>query len=136
MSESPFAVAERYIQLRRIYQSPSWGDFAIRINELILSPLIALMMLLLGKLDVLSIATAIWYAYLSWKDGSEYWTRRLQMQQMYLITMKTGGPHIVTNDPQYLPYVYADAVVRDDMRRRGSVTVRRSEEPSRHMPRG
>ncbi len=125
MSESPFAVAERYIQLRRIYQSPSWGDFAIRINELILSPLIALMMLLLGKLDVLSIATAIWNAYRSWTDWSEYWTRRLQMQQMYLITMKTGGPHIVTNDPQYLPYVYADAVVRDDMRRRGSVTVRR-----------
>lgn len=125
MSESPFAVAERYIQLRRIYQSPSWGDFAIRINELILSPLIALMMLLLGKLDVLSIATAIWNAYRSWTDWSEYWTRRLQMQQMYLITMKTGGPHIVTNDPQYLPYVYADAVVRDDMRRRGSATGRR-----------
>ena len=125
MSESPFAVAERYIQLRRIYQSPSWGDFAIRINELIVGPLIALMLLLLGRLDVLSLATSIWNAYRSWTDWSEYWTLRLQMQQMYLITMKTGGPHIVTNDPQYLPYVYADAVVRDDMRRRGSATGRR-----------
>ncbi len=124
MSSSPFAVAERYIQLRRIYQSPSWGDFAIRINELIVGPLIALMLLLLGRLDVLSLATAIWNAYRSWTDWSEYWTLRLQMQQMYLITMKTGGPHIVTNDPTYLPYVYADAVVRDDMRRRGSERVR------------
>lgn len=134
-SESPFAVAERYIQLRRIYQSPSWGDFAIRINELILSPLIGLLLLLLNKLDTLSMVTTALNTYRAWKDWTEYWTLRLQMQRMYLITMKTGGPHIVTNDSEYLPYVYADAVVRDDMRRQDSARVRRSEEPSTHSRR-
>ena len=73
--------------------------------------------------------------YRAWKDWTEYWTLRLQMQRMYLITMKTGGPHIVTNDSEYLPYVYADAVVRDDMRRQDSARVRRSEEPSTHSRR-
>jgi hypothetical protein len=39
---------------------------------------------------------------------------------MYLKTMQIGGPFIVTNDPEYIPYVFADAVTRHDMRHRGS----------------
>jgi hypothetical protein len=37
---------------------------------------------------------------------------KLEVQQMFLTTMVHGGPRIVTNDPDYMPYVYADAVFR------------------------
>lgn len=129
---SPFAIADRYIALRNQYASPSWGDVAMRVNELILSPFIALVLLLLRRLDFLSGVSACLGAYTAWSQWIEYNELRFQVQSMYLVTMRTGGPHIVTNDPTYLPYVYADAVVRHDMRHRGSATERHSAGLWRH----
>jgi hypothetical protein len=94
-------------------------------NELILSPIIALCMLLLRKMDFLSGLSAAFSAVRAWSDWIEYNTLRFQVQEMYILTMQTGGPQIVTNDPVYLPYVYADAVVRHGMRRPGSERERR-----------
>ena len=31
---------------------------------------------------------------------------------MFLYSQSVGGPFIVTNDPIYMPYVFADAVYR------------------------
>ena len=101
----------------------------MRVNEMILSPLISLTFLQLESLDVISIVTAAFSAYRVWREWFEYSELRFTMQHMYLTTMATGGPHIVTNDPEYLPYVYADAVVRAGMRRPGSVRVRLQPEP-------
>lgn len=95
----------------------------IRINEMILSPLITLTLLGLDSLDVVSLVTAVLSTYRVWRDWIEYSDLRFTMQHMYLTTMATGGPQIVTNDPTYLPYVYADAVVRASMRRPGSAWV-------------
>lgn len=97
----------------------------MRMNELIVSPIIALCMFLLRRMDFLSGLSACLSAYRAWSDWIEYSALRFQVQEMYLITMRTGGPQIVTNDPTYLPYVYADAVVRQRMRHPDSATERR-----------
>ena len=123
-SKSPFALAERYIELRRICAPRSWGDLMIRINEMILTPLITIFFVLADKFEWMSVIPAVMSTYRVWSEWIEFSTLRFQMQQMYLTTMKTGGPFIVTNDPDYLPYVYADAVVRHDMHRQGSATDR------------
>lgn len=97
----------------------------MRINELILSPLITLTFLCLRSLDFVSILTAAASTYRAWSEWIEFCTLRFAMQDMYLATMASGGPQIVTNDPTYLPYVYADAVTRLNMRRPGSGLVPR-----------
>ncbi len=125
----PFKVAERYLELKRVCAPKSVGDTMMRVNEMILSPLISLTVLQLESLDVVSIVTAAFSAYRVWREWFEYSELRFTMQHMYLMTMATGGPQIVTNDPEYLPYVYADAVVRAGMRRPGSVPVRLRPEP-------
>jgi hypothetical protein len=124
-SKSPFATAERYIELRRICAPRSWGDLMIRINEMILTPLITIFFILFDKFEFMSVIPAAMSTYRVWSEWIEFSNLRFQMQQMYLTTMKTGGPFIVTNDPDYLPYVYADAVVRHDMLRQDSATERR-----------
>jgi hypothetical protein len=109
------------------------GDTMMRINEMILSPLISLTFLQLDSLDLVSIMTAAFSVYRVWREWFEYSELRFTMQHMYLTTMATGGPQIVTNDPEYLPYVYADAVVRLGMRRPGSARVRPRLGPWSHI---
>jgi hypothetical protein len=116
----PFKVAERYLQLKKVCAPRSMGDTMLRINEMILSPLISLTFLCLNSWDTMSLLTAALSTYRVWMEWLEYSELRFTMQHMYLTTMATGGPQIVTNDPEYLPYVYADAVVRHGMRRPGS----------------
>lgn len=131
-NKSPFAVAERYITLRRVCAPSSWGDVMIRINEMILTPLITIFFVLTDKFDWMSFLPAALSTYRVWSEWIEFCSLRFQMQDMYLTTMKTGGPHIVTNNPDYLPYVYADAVIRHDMHRPGSGMVRLRGQPLRH----
>ena len=104
----------------------------IRINEMILTPLITIFFVLSDKFELMSVLPAAMSTYRVWSEWIEFCSLRFEMQQMYLTTMKTGGPQIVTNDPDYLPYVYADAVVRHDMRRQGSGADRLQGEPLTH----
>ena len=97
----------------------------IQMNELIVTPFIAIALLLLDKMDLLSLFSTTLRTVQAWMEWLEYNDLRFQMQRMYLRTMQTGGPQIVTNDPKYLPYVYAHSVITHDMRRRGSETGRR-----------
>ena len=130
----PFKLAERYLQAKKIYAPRSMGDTMMRINELIVSPLVSLTFLCLRSLDMVSILTAVVSTYRAWAGWIEFCQLRFLMQEMYLITMASGGPHIVTNDPTYLPYVYADAVLRAGTRRPGSGLVpQRREEPWRRI---
>lgn len=112
----PFEAAEQYIQLRKRYFPKSWGDTMININEMILTPLITIFLLLIDKLDFMSLISSSVAVYRSWIGWMQYQELRFRMQRMYLKTMQMGGPFIVTNDPEYLPYVYADAMVRLSMR--------------------
>jgi hypothetical protein len=95
----------------------------LRVNELVVTPFVTLTLLFLNTLDVASLLSATISVYRSWSEWISFLDLRFHMQHMYLTTMSTGGPHIVTNDPDYMPYVYADAVVRASMHRPGSATV-------------
>ncbi len=91
----------------------------IRLNEMVLGPMIVLFMAFLGKGDLFGVVSAAMTAHRSWSEWLEYDGLRFDVQNMYLKTMAMGGPFIRTNDPTYQAYVYADAVMRD-MLRRGS----------------
>lgn len=108
----PFKVAERYIELRKLCAPPSWGDTAIRLNEMIIAPMVALYSLFTGDYDLFMIGSAAMTTHRVWSEWLEYDDLRFEVQRMYLATMASGGPQIVTNDNTYLPYVYADAVTR------------------------
>jgi hypothetical protein len=129
----PFKVAERYLQLKKLCAPRSVGDQMIQINEMILAPLISLTFLCLQSLDLVSALTSALSVYRAWSRWIEYSSLRFEMQRMYLQTMAHGGPQIVTNDPEYLPYVYADAVVRAGMRRQGPGVVLRRLGPWSHI---
>lgn len=112
MLTEPFQIAERYIQLRKRCLPESWGDIAVFFNELVLGPAITVFLLLMGNRDILMVFSAVTRAYSAWCDWEEYHALRSTVQEMFLITMKNGGPYITTNNVEYLPYVFADAVVR------------------------
>ena len=97
----------------------------IQMNELVITPFITIALVLLEKLDFLSVLSTAFRTVQAWMEWLEYNDLRFQMQQMYLLTMQTGGPQIVTNDPKYLPYVYAHSVVTHGMRHPGSAQERR-----------
>lgn len=100
------------MQLRKRYTTSSWGDIIILFNEMVLGPLITLFLFLIGSVDMFMVISTSMSAYRAWHDWEEYHSLRSHMQDMALLMFKTGGPQIRTNDPQYFPYVIADAVVR------------------------
>jgi hypothetical protein len=84
----------------------------IRLNEMLIAPLISCFFLFLGEGDFLMIVSAATTAYRAWSEWIEFEDLRFQVQNMYLLTMAAGGPFISTNDTDYQAFVYADAVVR------------------------
>ena len=111
-TDTPFVTAERFLQLQKLCASPSWGDTAIRFNEMIVAPMVALFCIFTGDRDLFMIGSAAMTAHRSWTEWLEYQDHRFAIQRMYLQTMASGGPQIVTNDAKYMPYVFADALVR------------------------
>ena len=65
--------------------------------------------------DAISTAMTVLKTYQVWKDYTEYTSLRFEVQNMMLYCQVVGGPFIVTNDPTYMPYVYADAVQRTSL---------------------
>lgn len=109
---TPFEIAERFIQLRKICRPLSIAETLTRISDMILMPMIIVFLMILKKSDIFMVVSAVTKAYQSWKTWFEYTDLRFQIQRMYLHTASVGGPFIVTNDPTYMPYVFADAVYR------------------------
>ena len=108
----PFQTAERFIKLREQWNPESKVEMMMRINELILNPLITLFLVMIKKSDLFSTIPAVISIVQSWMGWIEYNNLRFVVQKMYLHTIQVGGPFIVTNDPTYMPYVFADAVQR------------------------
>lgn len=109
---SPFELAERFIQLRKACAPASWADQITLLTEMIVMPVIMLFYVFSHDYEIMSSVSTAARAYRSWKNWTEYTDLKFQVQRMYLHTMKVGGPFIVTNDPTYMPYVFADAVYR------------------------
>ena len=111
---NPFEKAERYIELRKTYSPNSCVDMMIRINEMIITPWITIFLVFFDSIDLFTLIPSLLSVYRVWSGWLEYQELRFLMQRMYLRTMQHGGPFIVTNDTDYLPYVYADAMIRLD----------------------
>lgn len=109
---TPFEIAEHYLQLRKKFKSESWVDFMTHMNDLVLTPFIFIFMLLTGRATPFFILTTLLELFKLFREYYSYSTLRYKLQHMFILTMLTGGPHISTNNPDYMPYVFADAVVR------------------------
>jgi hypothetical protein len=115
-----FQTAERYIELRKKCVSQAWVDTIMRFNEMVIAPIITLFFIFTGNTDIFAILSSSVSVYRAWSEWLEYSDLRFEVQDMFLKTMASGGPQIVTNDPDYMAYVYADAVFRQNALRRHS----------------
>jgi hypothetical protein len=91
---------------------PSWGSAMIRLNEMLLAPILAFFFAFLGQGGFMKVISAATTAHKAWSEWIEFQDLRFQVQRLYLVSSMVGGPFIRTNNPEYEPYVYADAVVR------------------------
>jgi hypothetical protein len=112
LPEDPFKTAERFIQIRDKCLPLTWTAQLQRINDMILMPLITICLFFIGNGDMMMLLSTAVTAHRVWTEWMEYTELRFAMQRMRLRTAVVGGPFIVTNDPKYMPYVWADAVVR------------------------
>ena len=112
LPSQPFKTAERYIQLRKICHPISWADSITRMNDMILMPIISFFLLFIHAEDLITAAFTMIKTYQVWAEFTEYTELRFEVQRMFLYSQSVGGPFIVTNDPTYMPYVFADAVYR------------------------
>lgn len=112
MQRSPFQLAERYIQIRKKFVPETWSDTILLINDLILNPLITIFFLLTKKSTLIAAIPTLFSTLQLWRTWFEYTDLRATVQRMFLITVASGGPFIVTNDTTYMPYVWADGVMR------------------------
>ncbi len=113
---TPFELAETYIQLRKKCVPTTWADTALLVNELLFAPILFCFLLFTGNLDIFMGFSSLSRIYEAWMDWIRYNDARFLVQDMFLVTMSAGGPFIRTNDPQYMPYVFADAVTRTQLR--------------------
>jgi len=116
--KTAFQTAERYIQLSNVWETGEWVPLIKHINEMILMPLIAFFSYSVGYSDVMFCLTTAVGAMNAWSDYTEFIELKFAMQRMELQARRIGGPFISTNDPTYMPYVWADAVTREAPRRR------------------
>jgi hypothetical protein len=84
----------------------------MRFNEMVIAPILTIFFIFVRDRDLFATVSSGIAIYRAWSEWIEYNEARLNVQMMFLKTMAYGGPHIVTNDPEYMPYVYADAVIR------------------------
>jgi len=120
MPKTAFQTADRYITLARSWDTPETYSNIKHINEMILMPLIAFITHVMNASDPIFFFTSFMTAWGAWVEYAEFVELTFTMQRMQLEAVRRGGPFIVTNDPTYLPYVWADAVTRERVRRRRS----------------
>lgn len=111
-----FQRADRFIKLRSVFQPKTWGDTVLRLNEMLISPLITVFLLFLGYGDIFSVIGMLVSTIRIWRERLEYESLRDDMMFMYLAMMRLGGPCIVTNDTSYMPYVFAHTITSAEQR--------------------
>ena len=110
--KTAFQTAERYIQLTKVWETDEWVPLIKHINEMILMPLIAFFSYCAGYSDIMFCLSTFVGATSAWTEYAEFVELTFVMQRMELQARRVGGPFISTNDPTYMPYVWADAVTR------------------------
>ena len=123
--KTAFQTAERYIQLTKVWETDEWVPLIKHINEMILMPLIAFFSYCAGYSDIMFCLSTFVGATSAWTEYAEFVELTFVMQRMELQARRVGGPFISTNDPTYMPYVWADAVTRESVRQPRSGNIRR-----------
>jgi hypothetical protein len=108
----PFETAERYIQLKKKYAPTSWYATMSLISDMILMPIITIFFIFLYQADPMTVGMTVLKSYQVWKEYTEFVSLKFEVQNMFLYCQAVGGPFIVTNNPTYMPYVFADATYR------------------------
>jgi hypothetical protein len=119
-TQTAFQTAERYIQLSKVWDSDAWVPLLKHISEMILMPLIAFFSYSIGYSDIMFCLSTFASAMSAWSEYTEFIELKFAMQRMQLQARRVGGPFISTNDPTYMPYVWADAVTRESFHPPGS----------------
>jgi len=112
LPKHPFKTAERFITVRDTCLPSTWTLQMQRFSDMIVMPLITLCLFLAGSSDIFMLMSTAATAYRVWAEWAEYTELRFVMQRMRMRMAQVKGPFIVTNYPKYMPYVWADAVVR------------------------
>ena len=118
-----FQRADRFIKLRSVFQPKTWGDTVLRLNEMLISPLITVFLLFLGYGDIFSVIGMLVSTFRVWRERLEYESLRDDMMFMYLAMMRLGGPCIVTNDTSYMPYVFAHTITSAEQRHSNTAAI-------------
>lgn len=105
----PFRIAEQLVQSQR---DTSWVHTLESIKDRILLPWMVLYFILRGNPSLVMTVSTLFRAYQSWRSFLSLQEARFTLQRMKMYSILVGGPFITTNDPTYMPYVYADAVMR------------------------
>ena len=100
-----FKDTNEYFDLRRKFKGIYvWIDM--------LSPLITIISFILyGAYDIFSLMS-FGKAFLAFREWLRYRQLSSQMSKWKQTVLKSGGPFIATNDPEYHVYVYADGMQR------------------------
>ena len=100
-----FKDTNEYFDLRRKFKGIYvWIDM--------LSPLIKIISFILyGAYDIFSLMS-FGKAFLAFREWLRYRQLSSQMSKWKQTVLKSGGPFIATNDPEYHVYVYADGMQR------------------------
>lgn len=106
---NPFRIAEQLIHSQR---DTSWVRTLEHIKDMILMPMMVLYFLFRGTPSLIMTVSTFFRAYQSWRSFLSLQEARFAYQRMKMASIVGGGPFITTNDPLYMPYVYADAVMR------------------------
>jgi hypothetical protein len=102
-----FQIAERFLQLQ---PKDSWVDFTRRIHDMVLMPCILCFYFFMGELSMSFAIPVLSNAVKAWDKWIEYNELWFMIQKMRIVTHGMGGPNITTNNPKYMPYVYAHFV--------------------------
>ena len=114
LPKNPFKAADRFIVLRDKCRPRSWRAHLQLLSDMIIMPLITLFLMLSGKPDMLMAFGTMNAAYRAWSEWIEYTELLFAMERMKIRMAQVKGPFIATNDAKYMPYVWADAVVRHE----------------------
>ena len=100
-----FKDTNEYFDLRRKFKGIYvWIDM--------LSPLITIISFILyGAYDIFSLMS-FGKAFLAFREWLRYRQLSSQMSKWKQTVLRSGGPFIATNDPEYHVYVYADGMQR------------------------
>jgi hypothetical protein len=110
LPKNVFASAEKYIQLRAFFYPSTWIEEMKRISDMIIMPMVVLCLYLTGEGDIFFAASTMATAITAWQRWFDYLDLHFTMQTMRIKMALVGGPKIVTNDPKYMPYVWAHSI--------------------------